>query len=518
MPYEITMQDRVIAAIDPITKDIKYYDENIREIIAGQSTGGSKGGKIQMQSARVSYRFDKNRKANNDTLYKLYKGNGLVKNRVTQMDSLLFGRGFGYSYDESTKEVIDAFWRYNRLKSKLDSIGTDIQVYGETFIGLFPQPNGQTLVAIYEPNQVEVDFEPDSVDNVIRYIVSWKNEETNKDEQIEFKPLHLFLNEAEYGPMGTKGTAGKVIRAVKKALKVSGATENVMVHIKFNNTSTEVHGSSDFLQVYPDLMKYMDFRSDRMSMHQMYGSPAYDISIETNDDDTIKKRIEELAGFVLGSNPVHNDKEKWTPLEFKNNSDSAEHDEKAQRGLVAAGFGFPEHMVFNQSSSDNIGGEAADGTVAMHKLVEDRQDALGDAFQDIHRFVCIVAGIDATKIDEGQMIFPTISTMSEKTKAETYTLLTGASIVSRRTAALDMGFNWSIEKDNILAEDAELGDIINKVKEEQQQGGQMGGRFTTRKDSGKSGSDDGSANKKRRLTGSTSGTTQIRNSQKQKSG
>ena len=47
----------------------------------------------------------------------------------------------------------------------------------------------------------------------------------------------------------------------------------------------------------------------RILSSALYGSPAYDITIETDDPQVIEDRINELAGFAIGSNPVHNAQE-----------------------------------------------------------------------------------------------------------------------------------------------------------------------------------------------------------------
>ena len=115
----------------------------VREMVAGQS--GKTSGKLST-TAQVVYRFDTSRKSRCDNMWSLWKINPLMQNRITQLNSLVFGRGLKWVYDDKTQNIINRFWRVNRLRSKLNSMNTDAQLYGEVFIGLFPQSTGDVLV------------------------------------------------------------------------------------------------------------------------------------------------------------------------------------------------------------------------------------------------------------------------------------------------------------------------------------------------------------------------------------
>lgn len=487
MPYIIQKHGKSIGEINDagITS---YSDVKVSEQIAGKQ-GKVSGSGFVSTSVSVVYKFDSNRTKNNDAIYELWKNNGIVSNRVNQLNALVFGRGFGYQYDNATKEIIDRFWRLNRVRQKLDALGTDSQLYGEVFVGLFPQKNGDVLMCIYEANQVNIDFNPANVDDVNMYYVEYKNEETGQNEQVKFLPAYKYLNDIEF----TDSTIGRAVKKVRRALnagvtKIQGA-DGVMCHIKFNNSSGEVYGTSDFRQGYAPINEYIDFRADRLAIHNLYGSPSYDISIDTDDKDVIDKRIEELEGFELGSNPVHNANETWKPLEFSGgNIDQVEHDEEAMKGLISASLQFPQHLLFNQ------GKECDGGVFALNKLAENRQDKFGDMFTEIHKFVVSVAGGDISKVEEGQMIFPEISTMTEKSKAETYVLKVGAQICSRETAALNTGHSWDIEHERLLMEQEEFGIGAETV-------GRASGYFTTRAHNQDPDRDTGEDDVRDRLTG-----------------
>lgn len=470
MGYEITLGKQVIGVVNPdntVNYDLNTINSTIKEMIAGQSgTGGF------FASAKVIYRWDRNRKANNDAVYNMWKANPLIQNRVTLLNALVFGRGLKWIYDDSTQEIVDRFWRTNRLRSKLNAICTDAQLYGEIFIGLYPQPSGDVKIGIYESNQVDIDFSPGNIYDINKYIVSYKDEVSGKDEKFDMVPIENFLNEIEYSAPMVAGRSNvrKGNLGLNGQAKLKGG-KGAMIHIKFNNSSSEIYGTSDFKQVFHILPDYMNFVGDRLTIHQMYGSPAYDIEIDTDDPQVIADRISELSGFTIGSNPVHNKSEKWTPMQFNGAGISAKEDESTLRGLLCAGTSFPEHLLFNQAQN-----RFDDNTFAVIKLAEDRQDAFMDAFRDIHKFVVAIAGGDTSAVENGQLIFPEINIMSEKTKAETYVLKVGASICSRKTAAINMGHNWDFEESQILDEAGVFGSLMSNPD----MAGAIGGRFTSR--------------------------------------
>lgn len=490
---------------------MKYDRESInavvQELIAGQS--GKTTGKFST-TAQVVYRYDTSRKTHHDNMWTLWKTNPIMQNRITQLNALVFGRGLKWIYEEQTQAIIDRFWRVNRLRSKLNSLNVDAQLYGEVFVGLYPQATGDVLVSFYESRQVDIDFDPGDVNKINRYIITYKNDETGNEEQFDMMPIENYLNEIEF----SNGINNGVIQKVRKALGLKGSAKikgkGIMAHIKFNNSTGEVYGTSDFYQVSDLVQDYMDFVGDRLTIHQMYGSPAYDVTIDTDDPQVIEDRINELMGFTIGSNPVHNKQEEWKPLEFKNGALQPTADDKLLRGLISAGMSFPEYMLFNQNEVNSD-----DNTFSVTHLAQDRQDAFSEMFVDIHKVVVACAGGDPSTIDDGQLIFPEIDTMSEKTKAETYVLKVGANLCSRRTASMNMGHNWDIELQQIMEEN----EVFGALTDNSDFAGAMGGRFTSRQnnaanpdDSG----DDGTRDRRRRNDATRVDTTRIINSNRKR--
>lgn len=473
-----------------------HYDHDaikgaVQELIAGQS--GKTTGHFST-TAQVAYRYDSSRKTTYDNMWTLWKNNPIIQNRINQMNALVFGKGIEWVYDENTDQIIKRFWRINRLKSKLNSLNTDAQLFGEVYIGLFPQDSGDVLISFYESRQIDIDFDPADVNRVNRYIITYKDDETGKEEQFDMMPIETYLNDIEF----TNGINAGITRKVRKALGLNGAAKvkgkGIMSHIKFNNSTSEVYGTSDFYQVSDLVQDYMDFVGDRLTIHQLYGAPAFDITIDTDDPQIIEDRIEELAGFTIGSNPVHNKQEEWKALSFGDNIMQPTQDDKILRGLISAGMSFPEFMLFNQVEEHGNGSD--NNTFAITHLAQDRQEAFSEAFKDIHKVVIAVAGGDINTIDDGQLIFPEIDTMSEKTKAETYVLKVGANLCSRRTASMNMGHNWDVESQQIMEESEMFGQLTDSGDF----AGALGGRFTSRQNNAASGeeADDGSRDRQRR--------------------
>jgi len=481
MGHHVELNGTSVGVFDPSTGKVQYhneiFEEKVSEIIAGQSAG--QDFTQAFARVRVVYKWDRNRARNNDTIFAEWKGNPLMANRVRILNSMIFGRGFSYTYDKTTKETIDRFWRINKLSKKLNKLGADSQLYGEVFMALTPQRSGDVLVTIYESGNVEIDTHPSSVDLINFYGVAYRDEEKSEDVYLKFKPLDTYLMEYEM----QQSVVGNAVRKVRSALglgsvRLSGF-DGIMVHLPFNNSSAEAHGTSDFRQAYPYLNDYSEFLSDRLDIHHRYASPAYDITIDTEDPQKIQDRISELVNFNHGDNPVHNNKETWKMLEWSGNTPDSQEDAGELKGMICAGMSMPEHILFCRSDGDND--DATD--YALNKLAEDRQDSYGDMFTDIHKFVGIVGGIEPSAIDAGRLIFPEVSTMSEKVKAETYVLKVGAKIVSRETAAYNCGHDWDLESERILEEIRVLGD----PRESSSVQGTQDGRDNTRLNSGQDG-------------------------------
>lgn len=501
---DLTINGNVIAGTIGTDGKVHYDKERIRELVAGEHSKNS--GKLNT-TAYVTYRLNTNRKTYTDNVYNLWQESPILQNRINQLNSMVFGTNLKWIYDESTQEIIDNFWRYNRLKRRLDAICTDAQLYGEVFIGLFPQQDGNVMVSSYTSKQVDIDFNPGNTYDINRYIVTYKDEEKGIDEQFDMMPIEKYLNSIEFGNTQSNKLASKIRRALTgTSVRVEGG-KGVMIHIKFNNSSSDVYGTSDFKQSMDFVQDYENFIGDRYTVHELYGSPAFDITIDTDDPDVIENRINELAGFGIGSNPVHNKSETWKPLEFNKGGIQTSGDDRLFRGMLCAGMSFPEFMLFNQ---DENSGD--DNTYAVSKLAENRQAGFREAFIDMHKFVVSCAGGDITKVNEGQILFPEIDTMSEKTKAETYVLKVGANICSRRTAAMNMGHNWEVEKQQIIDETIEFGELTDNSDF----AGSMGGRFTSRENNDANpdadDADHGDRDRRRRADATRVDTTKITNS------
>ena len=103
--------------------------------------------------------------------------------------------------------------------------------------------------------------------------------------------------------------------------------------------------------------------------------------------------------------------------------------------------------------------------------------------------------------------------MSEKTKAETYVLKVGANLCSRRTASMNMGHNWDVEKQPIIEES----EMFAQLADNSDFAGALGGRFTSRQNNAANITnpedvDDGTRDRRRRNDARRVDTTRVINS------
>lgn len=447
------------------------FAQNSKMKITEQVSGTSSGRKDYTPSPVVAYRYDGSRKTVSDDMWDLWKQNPIVQSRVLQMNNIIFGKGISYDYpDENTKRIIDRLWRINRIQTKLDSIGTNTQLYGELFVALYPQKSGDVLISFYEPRQVDIDFDPSDPSRVRSYILSWKDEENQTDNVVELQPVESFLNEIEFSNPITNGKINIAKRQLgQKMYKGKG----LMTHIYFNATASELCGTSDFYQSSDLVQDFMGFVGDRLTIHQLYGSPVYDITIDTDNPEVIENRIMELEDFKIGSNPVHNKQEEWKLLNAQsgngNGSVNAEADAELLKSLIASALCMPTGLLFQDKSDKDL------DTTSVEQLAGKRQEAFKQLFKDIHKVAVAIAGGDINTIEDGDISFPEISLSSAKSKAETNSLLVQSNIISRQTASSSLGYSWNREKERMLAENDELSEIINVDLEKQRMAGLASG-------------------------------------------
>lgn len=416
-----------------------------------------------------NHRYDHHRKANLDDLYRAWRDNPIYQSRTMQMNSLIFGNGINIAYsDKETKKKIERFWRINRLSDKLDQIGSQAQLFGEIFVGLFPQSSGDVLIEFYDSTQIDIDFDPRFPSRAKNYVLSYYDEEKMENVKMIFKPLEKYLNDIEF--------VDQEIRKKVAFVPKNEESMNVMGHIKFNSIPSEVYGTSDFFSVYDIINDYMGFVGDRLTIHQLYGSPIYDITIETDNKQDIIDRIEELQGFTIGSNPVHNHRETWQLLNSGsagagNASCDALQDDHILKGLIAGGLHMPVSFLFQTVSQNND----VENTYAMTHFAKSRQNDFKSFFNDIHRYVIHIGKGNMDNIIDAELVFPEIDTSSQKELAETYALRVTSNITSRQTACASLGLNWDEEKERILNEFEELKDILNPQQDAQKLAGNVAG-------------------------------------------
>lgn len=447
----------------------------VTELIAGAV--GEKASSFST-STQANYRYDSSRKSNSEDLYDLWRANPVLQNRTNIINSLIFGNGINIAYsDTTTKEIVDRFWRINRLEDKLDQIGSSAQLFGEIFVGVFPQKSGDLLVEFYDNTQVDIDFNPMIPSQVMNYILSYKDEDKEEDVKVILTPIETYLNEIEFSSSPNNGK----VASVKKSVGLNstkGIGKGLMAHVKFNSVTSEVYGTSDFYSTSDILQDYFGFVGDRLTVHQLYGSPIYDITIDTDNPQDIIDRIEELDGFTIGSNPVHSANETWQMLNGGgtgqgNSSSDAGQDNTMLQSIIASGLSVPISFLFQKVDNNND----IENTFAMTKFAKGRQTKFRSLFNDLHKVVVSIAGGDISTVKKEELIFPEIDTSSQKQLAETLALRITSNITSRQTACTMLGLNWEEEKNRILAENEEMKEILqpSNVTDQQKLAGQAAG-------------------------------------------
>ena len=89
MAHNVVLGKHVIGVVgidNKVNYDMDKVKSVVTEMVAGQS---GKGGFFT--TAKVIYRWDRNRKTNNEEIYNLWKTNPIMQNRIVQLNALTFG-------------------------------------------------------------------------------------------------------------------------------------------------------------------------------------------------------------------------------------------------------------------------------------------------------------------------------------------------------------------------------------------------------------------------------------------
>jgi hypothetical protein len=268
--------------------------------------------------------------------YEAYNANPLAFAIIELTTSFVLGEGITVSASNPrVQQIIDDFWQHpeNRMDERIDSLCSELSLYGEQFIHFFVNKyDGTVIIRQIDPSLIDqIETDPEDVEKPLRY---------------HRRPIGQVVSATAGDPAP--------ITSTQRELDMQGtwfkAGEDVF-HIAINKVSNAKRGKSDLATVLPWLKRYRDWLTDRVRINKFRGSFLWDVKLSGADKKTVdRKRMEYARAPEPGTVLIHNDAETWSAVEPKINANDASEDGRAVKLMVAVGATLPEHYL---SDGDN---------------------------------------------------------------------------------------------------------------------------------------------------------------------
>jgi hypothetical protein len=351
---------------------------------------------------------------------------GIAKRACRAMVQFPLGRGVRWRIESDTAlQAWEAFWKGNRMRRRMRSIGYDLSVFGEQFLRYFPAARNDPKLLIVrqlDPATIyEIVTDQEDLETVFFYHQQFQT-------RIElYSPPRS--NRAPQGPT-EPGVTRYVIRQID-------ASE--IDHWRVNDVSGEARGRSDLFPALGDLKRLRDLLTSKviqsdignrvMAVLKANGTPA-DITRILN---TIFPNGQPPApGTIVGLNEAA-DLEPFQYTSGREVRADFTYDELVD-GL-AAGVGLPRSWL-GLSPAQGSGTTQATALTSVQpgvKTVEERQDILDELLHQMFDRVMEAAGVNEEV--EREFIFPEIAKEDTSKKLEDLEMMVGNGWISGKTAA-----------------------------------------------------------------------------------
>lgn len=424
-------------------------NDEIQEAWIGSSGSFDSSAILRSVGVPVAKLPSADRKQILDESYRLWKYDPLGGSIVRTTTFFTLGRGIVFQFDDPNAQFYaKKFYKKNNLEMKLRAASDESTAFGEVYIWLRPKFTeirkdgkilwrlGDTQTTFIPPENISyIETADEDVGDVHNFVMEWQD--ADMQEHYDIIP-HI----SKYDIEGSKKEIGCIIQ------------------LKINAGNMDAFGHSDLISIKEWLDNYQEYLRDGVIINKLYRSPCYDISIEDGTEEEINAAVARYRGWSIGSNPVHNSREKWAVLEFTGPNSSNEEARRALLLIVAAGVGFAEFMLADGSNSNLASSKSQQ--LPVIKKFEDRQDIWSYIIQNIFQFALTAKAIinerSGLQIEydregdpvefKGTIEFPSISKDRDLEVAQTNKIALENRYMSNRTAAarLNLDYDRELEK------------------------------------------------------------------------
>jgi hypothetical protein len=337
----------------------------------------------------------------------LWQKSPIAKRVLTMKRDHIIGHGaMPGCENEKALEVIRAFWMDNKLDKRASEFAVQLFGFGEQCYPVFVrQSDGRVRIGYIDPASVK-----QVVKNPNNAMEDWavcveRMAGNGTMEKLVYRIIRE--DEAYVDDMQAVDSQyeGKLVTAEQATLEPweagllaeYGLTEysGSCFFAKVNAVSNQTRGMSDLLQVADWIDQADEVLFALADREQFAGYFAFDVTLVSGNDETIKKRSNEIRMNPpkKGSVNVHNDSETWMQWAPNLGQTGTIETFRAILGLILGGMGFPVHWFgYGDDANRATATVQADPTA---KSLEHDQETIKTLFLTMCQFAvdqAIIAG------------------------------------------------------------------------------------------------------------------------------
>ena len=261
-----------------------------------------------------------------NTVWSLYQSNGIAKRALTIKRDHILGRNTKPEAvgDEGLQEILDDFWKANKLASRIKNFTLEQFLWGQLYFPAFVrETDGRVKIGYLDPSDIEqVVAHPHNV--LEPWIIVCKLRQSEKVRRI-YRVIREDEGFVRRNRVVPPNHPGKLVTHNQAALEpweeaflaANGLAEysGSCFYFATNNVSNQPRGFSDLLQSADPLDQHDETLFALGEREAMAGHFSWDVAIQGADDAKVRKRAAEIRRDPpnkKGQVNVHNEAEVWT--------------------------------------------------------------------------------------------------------------------------------------------------------------------------------------------------------------
>lgn len=347
--------------------------------------------------------------------------NPLIGQAVNLKTYYTFGRGVQITHpDQSTNKTLQRFWNDPRNKAELTSFEAqtdkdhDLQVYGNVFLVLFPQPDGSVLVRSFPAKEcADIITDPEDGKRILWYKRDYSVQKYDYagGAVTQEGPVTKYYRDWRYY-LETEGISGYPVPDDTNPADppLNMIAEGVVMHIHVNKLSHALFGVSDFYRAIDWAKAHKDQLEDWATIVRALSVFSWKRKSKSGADS--RNAAARMGGSTTSSpaekpasvasilhQPPNVD---WEPISVPKGATTSPDDSRQLKLMVSAATGIFEHY-FGDPSTGNLA-TSKSMELPMLKMFEARQQLWEELFMDLCEFVLRVkraAGASGVRVSEG---------------------------------------------------------------------------------------------------------------------